>query len=126
MPYSIEHRVLPNYLEVRLKGTIVPGKELSEAKDRWTKVAQLCVLEGRELILAFMDLKGQHPIISKFNLVDSAAGLGWRPEYKLALVVKNEEQHSNLSFLETAMNNLGYEMKIFLKKREALKWLLSS
>ena len=66
-----------------------------------------------------------HPIVSKFNLVDSASSLGWRLEYKLAMVVKKEELLDNLSFTETAMNNLGYEMKLFLNNREAKKWLLA-
>ena len=124
MSYTLDHRVLPYYLEVHIKGQIVPGKELREATERWSRVAVLCKEEGRNLILAFIDLEGQHSTNSKFNLVDAAATFGWRPEYKLAVVVKNEEQLLHLSFTETVMNNLGYEMKLFLNRREARKWLL--
>lgn len=124
MPYTLGHRVLPEYLEVHIKGTIVPGKELKEAKERWSKVTSLCVKEDRRLILAFIDLEGQHSIDFKFSLVDEAFTIGWRPEYKLATVVKNEAQYNHLSFTETVMNNLGYEMKLFKRKREARKWLL--
>ncbi len=124
MPYTLNHRVLPNYLEVHIKGQIVPGKELQEARERWSRVANLCQEEGRNFILAFIDLQGQHSTGSKFNLVDAAATFGWKPEYKLAVVVKNEDQLLHLSFTETVMNNLGYEMKLFLNRREAKKWLL--
>jgi hypothetical protein len=124
MPYTLDHRVLPNYLEVHIKGLIVPGKELREAAQRWTQVAALCKEKDRNLILAFLDLKGQHSTSSKFDLVDAAATFGWRPEYKLSVVVKNEDQFLHLSFTETVMNNLGYEMKLFLNRREARKWLL--
>ncbi len=124
MSYTLEHRVLPNYLEVHIKGQIIPGKELREATERWSRVAVLCEEEDRNFILAFIDLEGQHTTSSKFNLVDAATTFGWRPEYKLAAVVKNEDQFLHLSFTETVMNNLGYEMKLFLNRREARKWLL--
>jgi len=125
MSYTIEHRVLPNYLEVHIKGTIIPGQELREATERWSKVAELCKAEDRNLILAFIDLEGQHSTSSKFNLVDAASNFGWQPDYKLSVVVKNEKQFQHLSFTETVMNNLGYEMKLFTGKREARKWLLA-
>ncbi len=125
MPYTIEHRVLPEYLEVHVKGIILPGKELKEAKERWTAIASLCRSADRKLVLAFLDLEGQHSTSSKFNLVDAAANMGWVPDYKLSVVVKNQEQFMHLSFTETVMNNLGYEMKLFLNKREARKWLLA-
>jgi hypothetical protein len=123
MPYTIEHRTLPEYLEVHIKGTIVPGKELQEAVERWSKVAELCILEDRDRIIVFLDLHGNHSINSKFNLVDSASTLGWRHQCRLSVVVKNQEQFEHLSFTETAMNNLGYEMKLFKRKRQAKKWL---
>lgn len=125
MPYTLEHRVLPEYLEVHIKAEIVPGKELKEAIERWTKIAALCNEYDRNLILTFIDLDGQLSNYEKFNLVDSASSFGWRPEYKLSLVVKNEEQLIHISFIETVMNNLGYEIKLFLNKREARKWLLT-
>jgi hypothetical protein len=125
MPYTIEHRVLPEYIEVYIKGTIVPGRELKEAIERWAMVAELCVKEDRRLILAFMDLEGQHSLDSKFNLVDAASSFGWRPEYKLSMVIKKEALHNHLLFTETVMNNLGFEMKIFRKKRNGKKWLFT-
>ncbi len=125
MPYTLEHRVLPEYLEVHIKGTILPGEELKEAIERWEKVARLCVKEDRHLILAFMDLEGQHSLDSKYNLVDSATSFGWRPEYKLSMVIKKEALFNHLLFTETVMKNLGFEMKIFRKKREGIKWLLT-
>ncbi|WP_297763137.1 hypothetical protein [uncultured Muriicola sp.] len=125
MPYTIEHRVLPEYLEVHIEATIVPGKEAQEAIERWFKIAELCKIEKRNLILAFMDLQGQHTTDSKFKLVDTASTLGWLPNYKLSMVVKNEKQQHHLSFTETAMNTLGFEMKIFKNKRDAKKWLFT-
>ncbi|MBT8281724.1 MAG: hypothetical protein KJO16_09110 [Muriicola sp.] len=123
MPYTLDHRVLPKYLEVHIKGSIVPGEELKEAMERWSRVAELCRTTNRNLILGFIDLEGKHSTSSKFNLVDTASNFGWQPDYKLSVVVKTEAQYQHLSFTETVMNNLGYEMKLFLSKREAKKWL---
>ncbi len=125
MPYTIEHRVHPKYLEVHVKAEIVPGKELKEAKERWSRIADLCKSTSRNLVLAYIDLKGQHSTYSQFSLVDAAANMGWSPDYKLSVVVKNQDRFNHLSFTETVMNNLGYEMKLFLKRKEAKKWLLS-
>ncbi len=126
MPYSIVHTVLPDYLEVKITGTILDGRALEEATERWSRVAALCEKVNRKLILAFLDLKGNHTTQSKFSLVDRAPTFGWQQDYKLSVVVKNEEQYNHLLFTETVMNNLGYEMKLFRNKREAKKWLLDS
>ncbi len=125
MSYTLEHKTLPKYLEVHIKGTIVPGNELQGALERWSEVAELCIHVGRNKILAFLDLDGHHSLNSKFNLVDSAPSIGWRQDCRLSVVVKNEQQFQHLAFTETAMNNLGYEMKLFKKKREAKKWLFT-
>jgi hypothetical protein len=126
VPYSIVHTILPDYLEVKITGTIMEGYALEEATKRWSSVAALCKKVNRNLILAFVDLKGNHTTQSKFSLVDKAATFGWQQDYKLSVVVKNEEQYNHLLFTETVMNNLGYEMKLFRNKREAKKWLLDS
>lgn len=125
MPYTIKHRALPEYLEVHMKGTIVPGQELKEALERWSKVAELCKNTNRRLILVFLDLKGQHTTVTKFNLADGAAGIGWHPDYKLSVVVRGKDLYHHLLLTETVMNNLGFETKLFTKKREAKKWLLT-
>jgi hypothetical protein len=124
VPYSIVHTVLPDYLEVKINGTIMDGYALEEATERWSRVAALCEKVNRKLILAFVDLSGNHTTQSKFSLVDKAATFGWQQDYKLSVIVKNEEQYNHLLFTETVMNNLGYEMKLFRNKREAKKWLL--
>jgi len=126
VPYSITHTVLPDYLEVRITGTIKEVYALEEATERWSRVAALCKKVNRKLILAFVDLKGSHTTQSKFSLVDKAATFGWQLDFKLSAVVKNEAQYNHLLFTETVMNNLGYEMKLFRNKREAKKWLLDA
>ena len=62
---------------------------------------------------------------TSFNLVDNANNLGWNFDYKLALVTPDEDRFMRLSFIENAMIQYGYDMKLSLCENEAKKWLLS-
>lgn len=125
MPYTLKYKVLKTHLEVKINGYRVPGKEVEEGVSRWSKVVQICEKEGHNHILVIMAINGKFSLDSAFKLVKSADILGWPRQYKLAIVADTEKLSFSLSFTETAMINLGYEMKLFRRKRGAKKWLLS-
>ncbi|QBA64765.1 hypothetical protein [Muriicola soli] len=124
MPNKIEHTVYPEYIEITMYGTILPSVEKAEALQRWSKILDLCKKENRKKVLAVSHFEGVYQIDTSFNLVENAGKLGWDHSYKLALVVEDKERFLRLMFIETAMIQYGYEMKLFDKKRAAIKWLL--
>jgi hypothetical protein len=124
MPYSLKFKIYRDYLEVDIKGERIPGKIVEEGIARWSEVAKICEKNGIYKILANMDINGKWNKDSAFKLVDSADVVGWRKDYKLALVTPTDDLYMDLMFSETAMVNRGYEMKLFRGKRGAKKWLL--
>ncbi|MGB5378719.1 hypothetical protein [Muriicola sp.] len=125
MKNRIEHEVFKDYLEVRLYGVIDPEVEKEEAMARWTKIVALCERENRKKALVISYFKGVYKINTSFTLVENANNLGWNLDYKLAMAVPDEDRFNRLLFIENAMIQYGYDMKLFRSKREAKKWLLS-
>ncbi|MGB5646270.1 hypothetical protein [Muriicola sp.] len=125
MKNRIEHEVFEDYLEVRLYGVIDPEVEKEEAMARWTKIVALCEREKRKKALVISYFKGVYKINTSFTLVENANNLGWNLDYKLAMAVPDEDRFNRLLFIENAMIQYGYDMKLFRNKREAKKWLLS-
>ncbi|MBT8281723.1 MAG: hypothetical protein KJO16_09105 [Muriicola sp.] len=125
MPNRIEHTVHPEYIEITMYGTILPSVEKAESLQRWSKILDLCRKEKRKKVLAISHFEGVYQIDTSFNLVENAGKLGWDRSYKLALVVEDEDRYLRFMFIESAMIQYGYEMKLFDKKRTAKKWLLA-
>lgn len=124
MPYDLTFQVRPEFLEAELSVEVAPGQALKEAMERWEAVARICRENDRDKVLVEMSFSGSYGMETKFKLAKGAASIGWSPDLKLAVVIPDPAQFSEQLFTETAMNNLGYEMKLFLKKRPAKKWLL--
>jgi len=125
MKNRIEHDVHEDYLEVRLYGLIDPAMEKEESISRWSKIAGFCKQENKNKALVVSHFKGVYRMDTSFNLVENANHLGWEFDYKLALVVLDGDRFMRLKFIENAMTQYGYDMKLFRNKRDAKKWLLS-
>jgi hypothetical protein len=125
MTNRIEHEVHEHYLEVRLYGLVDPAAEKKKSISRWSKIAALCKQENKNKALVVSYFKGVYRMDTSFNLVDNANNLGWNFDYRLALVVPDADRFIRLSFIENAMIQYGYDMKLFQSKKEAKKWLLS-
>ncbi len=125
MPYKLAYTVQPEYLEAKIRVNISPGAELKEALGRWKEVAGLCRENGRSRVLVTMEFSGSYDMETKFHLAKGASAIGWSHDLKLAVVIKDPVQFTEQLFTETALNRLGYEMKIFEKPRQARKWLLA-
>lgn len=125
MPYQLSFTIHPEYMEVELHVQIVAERELAEALERWKQVATLCKAHNKTRVLAIMEFSGTHDNEVKFQLAKGAFDIGWTPELKLAVVIADNTQRNAQQFTATAMNGLGYEMKLFAKPRQARKWLLA-
>lgn len=124
MPYDLSFQVRPDYVTAKLSVKIAPGQELKEAMERWEAIARICRENNRDKVLVVMSFNGSYGMETKFKLAKGASSIGWTPNLKLAVVIADPDRFSEQLFTETALNNLGYEMKLFLKKRPAKKWLL--
>lgn len=125
MPLNFKHTLYQDYLKVEILGKRTPGDEVAESKKLWKEVADLLKAEKKSRILALMKVEGRLPINSAFQIAESAEELGWKRDYKMAVVAGSEAVLMNIRLSETILANLGYEIKLFASTRMARKWLLS-
>lgn len=125
MPAYLTYTVYKRYLEVRIREKTPVEDDLEESKRIWKVMADYCRKENRDRILLINEVNGRPPIALSYNIAQQATPAGWRHDYKLAIVVKEDHQavyNLILSFLK----HLGYEAALFDRVRPARKWLLEN
>ena len=123
MPYTLDHILRRDYLEVTMDVMVNQEKAMEEALSRWKKVLELSVQNKMNRVLAIMKFNETIDLHSKFQLTTSADSLGMKRSCRLAVVVREEKFYRDLLFAQTALHRLGYQMQLFRNRRRALKWL---
>lgn len=123
MPASLTYKVSKDYLNMRISATVQPGAEIAESKRIWRIMAESCQNEQRNRILAVLELERRPPIGLSYDIARQADASGWRREYKLALVVK-EDHRVVFDLIQSFLLHLGYEVALFERARPARRWLL--
>ncbi|OHD68535.1 MAG: hypothetical protein A2W19_12135 [Spirochaetes bacterium RBG_16_49_21] len=110
---------------MEVSGDWTPGKELEDAIDVLTQVADICHKKGINCILAIWDVPGHIRALIGYEIVDSANKCNWDRHFKLAVVYTHNERFIDSLFVETVAVNRGYRVKMFENKQEAKSWLLN-
>ncbi len=124
MPANLTYKVSKDFLNVRITATGLPGEEIAESRKIWRVMAESCQNEKRDRILAVIELERRPPIGLSYDIARQADSSGWRREYKLALVVK-EDHRAVFNLIQSFLQHLGYEVALFERARAARKWLLA-
>lgn len=125
MPIRLEYKIHKEYLEVVFLGKRNDADELTESINAWTEIATKCEENGFEKVLIISKLNRRLKTANAFAFAEAFKTIGWKPNYKLAGVVNDEELFQQHKLLVTFINNFGYECKGFNKIKDAKKWLLS-
>lgn len=123
MPYTISHDYKQDYLDITIDVKVIPELALQEALERWNKVFELAANHAVKRVHVLMTFAGTLDLTSKFRLTTSAESLGMSKKCRLAVSIPDEQSYLELLFTQTALNRLGYQMKIFKAKKKAIKWL---
>ncbi|MCB2204577.1 hypothetical protein KQI65_07500 [bacterium] len=124
MSYSMSTRVEDGYLRVEVSGIRIEGETTSQAIEVWRAVADLCEEADRTRVLCIIDLHGDFPAGSAYQLSSDPAAFGWKRSYRAAIVDLNEESYQQNIFTVTVAANRGYQVKLFREEESALAWLL--
>ena len=116
MSLAFKHKIFRRYLRVEISGERTPGSEVRETLEIWKEIAKIAVAEDRMKILTIMKISGRLPMDSAFQVAKSAELIGWRRNFKLAVVAPRK----------SVLVNLGYEVKMFSSYWRGKRWLLSS
>ena len=120
MVYDITINTEDGYLHVIVKGTA----SLDGNIDLQMKVVKACTKEKlNRAIVDIRDLKNPTSITEVYQFgKESERNL--RNILIKAAVLHNIDRTEHESFLETTMRNRGVNLKSFVKKKDALEWLL--
>ena len=123
MPAYLTYKVYKHYLEIQIREKSPVVDELEESKRIWKVMAEYCRKENRDRILLINDVNGRPPIGMSYDIAQQATPAGWRHDYKLAIVVK-EDHRAVYNLILSFLKHLGYEAALFERTRPARKWLL--
>ena len=126
MPYECIIQENQDHLRVKVSGNSVPGKELDDAIDVLTQVADICQKKRISRILTIWDVPGHLPSIIGYNIVDFANRFNWGFNFKMAVVYCHKGRFQDALFMEKVAIHHGYKVKMFENEQEAKSWLLGS
>lgn len=126
MPYTILHDLNQDYLDIKIDVTVDPEHAMQEAFERWKNVFELSTKYAVKRVHVLMTFAGTLDLSSKFRLTTSAQTLGMSKSCKLAVSIPDEKSYQEFLFTQTALNKLGFQMKMFKSKSKAICWLQSA
>jgi hypothetical protein len=95
------------YIEAKVFGSAMPGREANDAIDVLAKITDICHKKGIYSILAIWDVPGPFPLIAAYDIVESSDKLNWDNFFKMAIVYLHKERLSDALFIETVAVNRG-------------------
>ena len=123
MPYAIKFIENNRIIQIKNNGELSYEELLTQTRE----VIKIQQEKSTSLILTeFVSVKLDVNIADIFQFPEVYEQLGMQRKNKIAVVVSDVEiKTDELQFYETICLNRGWNIKIFLKEKEAIKWLLS-
>ena len=115
-----------DYIRVEVSGSRVHGMEVKHAAEALNVINNKCKNVNKTKALAIMNLDGNMPFMSAYELGRKAEEYGWDRRMKIAAVYADKESLETMSFAETVTVNRGYQVRVFGGEDEAIRWLNNS
>lgn len=123
MSYNVKVTKKWDYLDVHVTGEWVPGTETEKAIEVLRPITEGCIEHGVFAVLCRIDIDGELPLMSSYDLVDSKEAFKWDDRIKMAMIFKHKKlKEHNKDTANIAMNR-GITTKVFDNEIEAKKWL---
>ena len=126
MSYNVHIEKKADHIRAELSGQREPGKELENAVGVLTRLTKLCVESGMDKVLVIIDLEGDFPMVSAFQLGEDPSSFGWEPSVRIAAVDLNENSRKMLDLTASIANNRGCDVSVFDQEAPAMAWLLGT
>jgi len=123
VPYDVDIEEEDGYLRVEVSGHRIPGKEEEDAIGVWSPVAQVCREKQLDLVLGIYNVTGRLPTRAAHAIAYDPARFGWSRNFKVALVVSDEESRQDTLFVEDVAVSSGYRVRVFDDEQKAKVWL---
>lgn len=123
MTYRIDISLEADHVRAVVAGQRRAGREVDDAAEFWSRIAEACRAHQVHAIVAVIDLGGRLSSTSAFEIANHIVSLGLTWPYRIAVVDRNELSYQDNLFAETVAVNRGVHAKVFRAEAEALAWL---
>ncbi len=113
------------YIRVSVSGEIKSGEEYKGVLILWSGIFQRWRKVAINNLFCVLDIQGLPPVGALHDIVKSLDTFGWKRNYRLAVLDRNNQTINNHFFMENVACNHGYSFKVFESEHVAVDWLNS-
>lgn len=125
MPYDAEYQVLADHIRIDVSGERIPGAVALDSSVVMEKTMELIRETGINNCLLILNLTGPLSAMDSFDLVSISEDVGWKRDFRVALVNVHAESLADAQFTEVVASNRAYPIRVFDNEEDAKDWLLS-
>jgi hypothetical protein len=126
MPYEAQVEVLDDHIRVEVAGERVPGSVALDASLVMEKTIEVINRTGISNCLVILNLAGSLSAMDSFDMVSISEDVGWKRDFRVALVNTQAESLEDAQFTEIVASNRAYPLRVFDNEEDAKHWLLST
>jgi len=125
MSYDADYQVLDDHIRIEVSGERIPGNVAIDSSVVMEKTMELIQKSGIRNCLILLDLTGPLSAMDSFDIVSISEEVGWKRDYRVALVNLHAETLEDAQFTEVVASNRAYPIRVFDNEEDAKDWLLS-
>lgn len=123
MGYKIDYQDDAEVLRVEITGVRSNDDLTSCEKKAWREVAKIAREKNLAKILVISNATGRYPTWDAYQINSSLEECGIQREWKIAFVNLDQDSFQEVKFAETVAVNRGFNVSVFNKQENALKWI---
>lgn len=125
MSYVTDFQVLDDHIRIEVTGERVPGNVAPDSGEVIEKTMQVIEKTGITNCLLILNLTGALSPMDAFDIVAISEEVGWKRNFKVAMVERNAAALEDTHFTEIVAGNRAYPVRVFDNEDDARDWLLS-
>jgi len=127
MPATVSIQENHGYIRVDVVGERTSNQEIiTSAKEFWLSMLDLCDKKGVHRLLAVLNLRGNLPTLTGYELGEWVASNATKVNIRVAVVDMNAESRKINRFIEDVAVNRALDpekAKVFDNEQSAMEWL---
>ncbi|MEQ9188641.1 MAG: hypothetical protein RLP15_12970 [Cryomorphaceae bacterium] len=126
MPFKVNISIESNFVRAVLVGMRAQSADVEVAQQLLGSVSKACEENGLNKLMIISELIGPLNHAAAFQLISDPASLGWKPNYRAAVVNHDVSADDFYQFNQMVAANRGLQMRFFVDEAEARAWLFES
>ena len=123
MPYKSDFKMCDGYIRIDVEGERIPGHIAEDSGAVMEQTMELIAKTGVTDCLLVLNLAGALSPIDAFDIVAISEEVGWKRDFRVAMVDLNAESAEDTHFTEVVASNRAFPVRVFDNEDDALLWL---